>query len=117
MDFALEIIKLVENIPASLTGNTIGKQLIRSGTSIAANYRSACRVRSNADFISKIAIVEEESDETLFWLELLSESKILPSEKLQDLIKEANELTAIFTASGKTAKKIINPKPEIRNPK
>lgn len=117
MDFALEIIKLVENIPASLTGNTIGKQLIRSGTSIAANYRSACRVRSNADFISKIAIVEEESDETLFWLELLSESKILPSEKLQDLIKEANELTAIFTASGRTAKKIINPKPEIRNPK
>ena len=114
--FALMIIKLVEDLPNTKAGNTIGNQLIRSGTSVAANYRSACRARSNTDFISKITIVEEECDETLFWLELIKEANLLKKEKLQDILKEADELTAIFTASGKTAKH-NNPKSPIRNPK
>jgi len=114
--FALMIIKLVEDLPNNKAGNTIGNQLIRSGTSVAANYRSACRARSNADFISKINIVEEECDETLFWLELIAEANLLKKEKLQDMLKEADELTAIFTASGKTARQ-NNPKSAIRNPK
>ncbi|HUX57444.1 MAG TPA: four helix bundle protein [Bacteroidales bacterium] len=72
--FALMIIKLVDDLPNSLAGRTIGNQIIRSGTSVGANYRAACRARSNADFISKITIVEEECDESLFWLELIAEA-------------------------------------------
>jgi len=98
------IIKLVDDLPNSLAGRTIGNQIIRSGTSVGANYRAACRARSNADFISKITIVEEECDESLFWLELIAEADLLKKEKFQDIIKEADELTAIFTASGKTAR-------------
>jgi four helix bundle protein len=114
--FALMIIKLVEDLPNTLAGRTIGVQIIRSGTSVAANYRSACRARSNADFISKITIVEEECDETLFWLELIEDAKLLKKERLREMIKEADELTAIFTASGKTARQ-NNPKSPIQNPK
>jgi four helix bundle protein len=114
--FALMIIKLVEELPNTLVGRTIGNQIIRSGTSVAANYRAACRARSNADFISKITIVEEECDETLFWLELIAEANLLNKEILQSIVKEADELTAIFTASGKTAKSNY-PKSQIRNPK
>jgi len=114
--FALMIIKLVEELPNSQAGRTIGNQIVRSGTLVAANYRAACRARSNADFISKITIVEEECDETLFWLELIAEANLLEKEKFQDIIKEADELTAIFTASGKTARQ-NNPKSQIRNPK
>ena len=114
--FALEIIDLVNRLPNSKAGHTIGNQIIRSGTSVAANYRSACRARSTADFISKITIVEEECDETLFWLEMISEAELLDAHELMDLIKEASELTAIFTASGKTAK-MNNPKSKIRNSK
>ena len=102
--FALEIIKIVDLLPDTKAGRIIGNQLVRSGTSVAANYRAACRSRSNADFISKITVVEEECDETLFWLELISEAKLRPSEELKIIIKEADELTAIFTASGRTAK-------------
>ena len=102
--FALRIIKLVEELPNTQTGWTIGKQIIRSGTSVAANYRAACRARSKADFVSKITIVEEEADETLFWLELIVETKLVKEERLKDLLKEADELTAIFTATGKTTK-------------
>jgi four helix bundle protein len=111
--FALMIIRLVEYLPNTKAGQTIGNQLIRSGTSVAANYRAACRARSNADFISKITIVEEECDVTLFWLELIVEANLLKKEILQDLIKEADELTAIFTASGKTARQ-NNPPSKIR---
>jgi len=107
--FALLIIKLVDDLPNTKSGYTIGNQIIRSGTSVGANYRSSCRARSNADFISKITIVEEECDETLYWLELISESDMLPQERLQKIMKEADELTAIFTASGKTARN-NNPK-------
>jgi len=102
--FALRIIKLVENIPNSSSGRTIGYQLLRSGTSVGANYRSACRGRSKADFIAKAGISLEEADESLYWMELLQEAKLIPSERMKDLIKEANELVAIFTASIKTAR-------------
>lgn len=98
------VVKLVSELPDSKTGNTIGNQLIRSGTSVAANYRASCRARSKAEFISKINIVEEECDESLFWLELLEESGLKRKENLIEIKREANELTAIFTASGKTAK-------------
>ncbi len=107
--FALMIIKLIEDLPGTKAGHTIGNQIIRSGTSVAANYRTACRARSNADFISKITIVEEECDETLFWLELIVEAGLLRKEKLIDILKEADELTAIFTASGKTTR-LNNPR-------
>jgi four helix bundle protein len=103
--FALAIIKLVEELPNTKAGNTIGGQLIRSGTSVAANYRTACKARSSADFISKITVVEEESDESLFWLEMIEESDLLQNnDRLIVLKKEANELTAIFTAAGKTSR-------------
>jgi len=107
--FAINIIRLVEELPNTKSGNTIGNQIIRSGTSVAANYRSACRARSNADFISKITIVEEECDETLFWIELIIDTGLLKKERLTDIFNEANELTAIFTATGRTAKQ-NNPK-------
>jgi four helix bundle protein len=115
--FALRIIKLVDELPNTKTGHTIGNQIIRSGTSIAANYRAACRARSSAEFISKLAIVEEESDETLFWLELIVESNLVKEEHLKELIKEADELIAIFTAAGKTAKANKNLKSSIKSPK
>lgn len=115
--FALRIIKLVDELPNTKAGHTIGNQIIRSGTSIAANYRAACRARSSAEFISKLAIVEEESDETLFWLELILESNLVKEEHLNELIKEADELTAIFTAAGKTAKANKNLKSSIKSPK
>ena len=102
--FALMIISLAGDIPNTKAGRTIGTQIIKAGTSVAANYRAACRARSFADFISKITIVEEECDETLFWLEIISEANLIKKEKLQAALKEADELTAIFTASGKTAR-------------
>lgn len=102
--FALRIITLVESLPKSKTGEVLGRQILRSGTSVAANYRAACRAKSQADFAAKINTVEEESDETLFWLELLGESNTVPVNRLSSLLREADELTAIFTASGRTAK-------------
>jgi four helix bundle protein len=102
--FALNIIKLVKSMPEDRIGRVLGNQILRSGTSIAANYRSACKARSKADFISKITIVEEEADETTLWLELIMESETLNNEFTRSLHKESNELTAIFTSSGKTAK-------------
>jgi|YNPMSStandDraft_1061717.scaffolds.fasta_scaffold94381_2 four helix bundle protein len=114
--FALRIIKLVDELPNIKAGNTIGNQIIHSATSVAAKYRSACRARSSADFISKITIVEEEADETLFWIEMIVDANLIKIERLHELLKEADELTAIFTASGKTGKQ-NNPKSPIRNPK
>jgi four helix bundle protein len=104
-DFALQIIRLVESLPRSRSADVIGQQVLRSATSIGANYRSACKARSRADFISKITVVEEEADESQYWLELLADSGILRREQLDSLMGEAKELTAIFTASGKTAKR------------
>ena len=102
--FALRIIKLTKAIPKNDdAARAITKQIVRSGTSVAANYRASCRARSPAEFIAKIGIVEEESDETALWLELLIESDIMPASKLSALLEEANELTAIMAASRKTA--------------
>jgi four helix bundle protein len=111
--FGLAVIKLVESLPSSQTARTIGNQLLRSGMSVGANYRAACRGRSKADFIAKAGISLEEADECSYWLELLQEAGIVPAEKLKDLMKEADELTAIFTASIKTAKTHLNQKSEI----
>lgn len=102
--FGLRMIKLVESWPSSQTARTIGNQLLRSGMSVGANYRAACRGRSKADFIAKAGISLEEADECLYWMEMLQEAGILPVEKMKDLMKEADELVAIFTASIKTAK-------------
>jgi four helix bundle protein len=101
--FALRIIRLVSALPKDKTGDVIGRQMLRSGTSVGANYRSACRARSKADFASKIGIVEEEADETLYWLELLADSGTVKPSRLADLMREAEELVAIFAASSKTA--------------
>ena len=99
---ALEIIQLVESLPRSRAADVIGRQLLRSGTSIGANYRAACRGKSKADVISKLAIVEEEADETIYWMELLIESKIVQPSRLAELMKESNEIVAMVVASIKT---------------
>jgi four helix bundle protein len=90
--------------PASREGNVLGNQLLRSGTAVAANYRAVCRARSKAEFVSKMSIVVEEADETVFWLEMLVDTRIVPSGKLTLLLKEANESLAICAASLRTAK-------------
>lgn len=115
-EFALRIIRLIENLPNNSTGRVIGSQLLRSSTSIGANYRSACRARSKQEFISKIKIVEEESDESLYWLELIRELNFFKAEKLFAIIKEADELTAIFTSTSITSKRnLLNQKSKIKN--
>ena len=102
--FALRIIKLVNALPNNAVGRAIGGQLIRSGTSVASNYRASCRGRSKAEFIAKLGIVEEEADESAFWLELIIESNLMEEKLIIDLLREANELTAIFAQSRITAK-------------
>ena len=97
--FALRILKLVDALPKTTAGRAFASQIVRSGTSVAANYRAACRARSTADFIAKMGIVEEEADETLFWLELLEESELVTAAKLTAIKEEANELIAITVAS------------------
>ena len=103
--FALDIIRMTEFLPKKSVSWILEKQIIRSSTSIGANYRAALRGRSTAEFIAKLGIVEEEADETCYWLELIDEASLIPSEKLLKLHKEADELTAIFTAMVKTAKR------------
>jgi four helix bundle protein len=103
--FALRVLRLVGSIPRSRSEEIIGKQLARSATSVGANYRAACRARSKPDFVSKITIVEEEADESQYWLELLMELGTANQQEIVTLLEEAKELTAIFTASGKTAKR------------
>jgi four helix bundle protein len=103
--FAIRIIRLSRAIPKSIEGVIIAKQIIRSGTSVASNYRAACRSRSKSDFISKLCIVEEEADETLFWMELLIEADIVKQEQLVDLMEEANQILAIVIKSKITARK------------
>jgi four helix bundle protein len=103
--FAKEIIELCRKMPNNREGRLIGNQIFRSGTSVAANYRASCRAKSTADFISKLAIVEEEADETLFWLEIIYEMKTLDPDCVDSLMKENNEIIAIIVASIKTARK------------
>ncbi len=104
-DFAKNIIELCRKLPDNREGRLIGNQVFRSGTSVAANYRAACRSRSKAEFISKLAVVGEEADETLFWLELIKEMKTLETPLLNDLATESDELVAIVVSSIRTAKK------------
>ena len=102
--FALLVIRLCRGVPLSQEGRIVVRQLLRSATSVAANYRAACRARSTADFISKLGIVLEEADESLFWLELLVDAGVVPPETVSLPLKEANELVSIFVASLRTAK-------------
>jgi len=104
---ALKIIELIESLPRNRAADVIGRQLLRSGTSIGANYRAACRGKSKADVISKLAIVEEEADETIYWMELLIESKIVYTSRVDALIKETNEILAMVVASIKTLRRTI----------
>ena len=102
-EFALRIIKLVDTLPNTIAGKTIGKQVIRSGTSVAANYRATCRARSRSEFVSKLGVVVEEADETAFWLEIIVESNLLKKELVAALLQEANEITAIMVSARMTS--------------
>lgn len=114
--FALRIVKFVESLPNAPVARTLGSQLLRSGTSVGANYRAACRGRSVAEFIAKLGTVEEEADESAFWLEILGESGVAATDEARALWKESGELTAIMVASKKTASR-NNRKSQIGNRK
>lgn len=101
--FALRVLKLVAAMPKTIEGRAIASQLVRCGTSVAANYRATCRARSKAEFIAKIGIVLEEADESLLWLELIAEANLLPPERIDSLLAEANELIAIMAAPRRSA--------------
>ena len=102
--FAVDVLNFVDRLPNRRSGNIIGGQLGRSASSIAANYRAACRGRSHAEFVAKIGLVEEEADESTFWLDILPDTKNATLEETGPLLKESRELTAIFTTANKTAK-------------
>ena len=102
-EFALRILKLADAIPKSRSGNAVANQLVRSGSSVAANYRALCRAKSRADFIHKTSVVEEEADESCFWLEMIIDAKLLPAARVQPLLREANEITPILVATRKTS--------------
>ena len=103
-EFGLSVIRIVETLPKTKTAEVVGRQLLRCATAVGANYRAACRARSQADFVSKIGVVEEEADESAYWLEVLTEVKVVHGNGVASLLKEAHELTAIFAASEKTAR-------------
>ena len=105
--YANRIVKLCSALPGNWIAQTLGKQLLRSGTSVGANYRAVCRAKSNSDFINKLRIVEEECDELLFWMELLVDNNLVKVGRLNELMKEADELLAIVVASAKTARSSI----------
>jgi four helix bundle protein len=102
--FALNVVRLCERLPKDDTSRVIGRQLLRSGSSVGANYRAACRTRSKADFISKMGVVLEEADESAFWIELLIDASKTRSDEASALLREANELVAIFVSSIRTAR-------------
>jgi len=102
--FAIRIVMLFRSLPKTDDARVLGKQVLRSGTSVAANYRAVCRARSKAEFISMMGVVVGEADETVFWLELIAETGIVAKQRMQDLLQEANELLRIFVASRETAK-------------
>lgn len=103
--YVLRVIKLTQALPHTQTGWVIGKQLLRSGTSVGANYRAACRARSTAEFIAKLGIVIEEADESAFWLEIIIESGLYKKEAIEPLLQETNEIVAIMVSSSNTARK------------
>jgi four helix bundle protein len=102
--FALRVVRLFRSLPKAVEAQVIGKQLLRSGTSVAANYRAACRARSKAEFVAKIGVVLEEADESVLWIEMLIDLGVLKRERLDQLLNEGRQLTAIFTASRQTAR-------------
>jgi four helix bundle protein len=102
--FAIDILNFIDELPNNSKGYILRNQLGRAGTSVGANYRAACRAKSTADFISKIETVEEEADECCYWLEIISAIKIIKNDRPNELLKEAEELTKIFTSTSKTAK-------------
>jgi four helix bundle protein len=112
--FALRVLTLVDGLPNTMAGRAVGNQLVRSGTSVGANYRAACRARSPAEFAAKLGVVAEEADESLYWIELIRDGRLLPESKVGALLKEADELTAIFTAGRRTSSRhqTSNPKPQ-----
>ena len=101
--FALRVMKLVAALPKSIEGRAIANQLVRSGTSVGANYRAACRARSKAEFIARLGVVEEEADESAFWMELIIDGKLMDKKLVEPLLQETNELVAIMAASRKSA--------------
>jgi len=111
---ALRVIKVVEVLPRNRTADVLGRQLIRSGTSVGANYRAACRGKSTADVIAKLRIVEEEADESAYWMELLIESGLLPASRLSELLQESNEIVAMTVASIRTLQKRTGSSPTNR---
>jgi len=112
--FAVRALRVYRSMQGTSEGDIVGRQFFRAATSVAANYRAACRAKSRKDFIFKLGVVEEEADECQFWLEFIAESEMLPQSKLKDLASEASELTAIFVSSRQTAK-ANNRKSEIAN--
>jgi four helix bundle protein len=107
-NFAKRVIKLFRTLPRTQEARILGTQLLRSSTSIGANYRAACRGRSRAEFVAKLGIVLEEADETVFWLELIQEAAIFPEAQMRSLCEEANELVSIFVSSIRTAKGVTS---------
>ena len=103
--FALRVVKVYRSLPRTADAQVMGKQLLRCGTSVAANYRASCRARSRAEFAARIGVVVEEADETGFWLEMLADAGIVRTALLKDLLQEAKELTAIFTATQQSVRK------------
>ncbi|MFL6527456.1 MAG: four helix bundle protein [Chthoniobacterales bacterium] len=101
--FAIRVFRLVDALPKTIQGKAVANQIIRSATSVAANYRAACRARSRAEFAAKIGLVEEEADETLFWLELIIDTELLSVDRIEPLRREADELVAIMASSRKSA--------------
>jgi four helix bundle protein len=101
--FALRILKMADALPTTRSGNAIANQIVRSSTSVAANYRALCRSKSRADFINKTSIVEEEADESGFWLELIVDAGLMTANRIKPLLDEASEITAMLVASRKTA--------------
>ena len=114
-DIAIRVLTLAEALPRSVSASVIGRQIVRSGTSIGSNYRAACRAISRADLIAKLGHVEEEADETLYWMELLIERQMVTAQKLQPLMSDVNEVLAMTVASIQTLRraKIQNPKSKI----
>jgi four helix bundle protein len=106
--YANRVVKLCSALPDNWIARTLGRQLLRSGTSVGANYRAVCRAKSNSDFINKLRIVEEECDESLFWMELLVENNFIKPSRLAELMKEADEILAIIVSSAKTARTSSN---------
>lgn len=113
-ELGLRVIRLVESLPNTRTAEVIGKQLLRCGTSVGANYRAACRARSRADFIAKMGIVEEEADEIVYWIEMLSDCGLVKANRVKSLIVEANEIISIVVSSIRTAR--VNRRGVVKSP-